>query len=121
MRTLILFLCLTSVCFAHRTAQEAAEASARGGLCHRGGNPAYEGLGCAHTPEAAYRCCCYANHTGLITYDVGYAQARNGMWVCCRRYVSKSQAYRIPELQARAGIVVEEEVVVVKEKDKNNG
>ena len=44
MRTLILFLALTSTAFAHRTAQLAAEASARGSLCHRGCNPSYEDL-----------------------------------------------------------------------------
>ena len=33
----------------------------------------------------------------------------------------REQAYRIPELQARAGLVVEKEVVVVKKEDKNNG
>ena len=104
MRTIVLFLALTSTAFAHRTAQEAAEASARGGLCHRGGNPSYEGLGCASTPEGAFRSCCYANHSGLQTYDVGLAQSRNGLWVCCRRYVSKSALHRIPDLLARAGL-----------------
>lgn len=106
MKTLVLLAAMisSSVCLAHRTAQEAAEASARGGLAHRGGNPAYEGLGCASTPEAAYKRCCYANHTGLITYDVGYAQARNGLWVCCRRYVSKSRAHLIPKYLEKAGL-----------------
>lgn len=104
MRTLLLFLALTSSALAHRTCQEAAEASARGGLSHRGGNPSYEGLGCASTPEGAFRSCCYANHSGLLTYDVGIAQGRNGLWVCCRRYVSKNSAHRIPQLLARAGL-----------------
>ena len=46
MRTLILFCLLCSPCLAHRTAQEAAEASAAGGLRHRGGHaPFAEGLG----------------------------------------------------------------------------
>ena len=103
-KTVILFLCLASPCFAHRTAQEAAEASAAGGLRHRGGNAAYEGLGCANTPERAFRSCCYASHSGLITYDCGVAQGRNGLWVVCRRYVSRSQAHRIPSLLARAGL-----------------
>ena len=100
----ILILLVASPAMAHRTAQQAAEASAAGGLCHRGGNPSYEGLGCSHSPESAFRSCCYANNSNLITYDVGIAQGRNGLWVCCRRYVSKSSAHRIPELLARAGL-----------------
>ena len=104
MRTIVLFLALTSTAFAHKSAQEAAEASAAGGLRHRGGNPSYEGLGCASTPERAFRSCCYANHSGLETYDVGIAQGRNGLWVCCRRYVSRNSAHRIPQLLARAGL-----------------
>jgi hypothetical protein len=95
---------LTNTSWAHRTAQEAAEASAAGGLRHRGGNPSYEGLGCASTPEGAFRSCCYANHSGLETYDVGIAQGRNGLWVCCRRYVSKGAIHRIGEYLARAGL-----------------
>jgi len=104
MKTTILFLCMASTCFAHRTAQEAAEASAAGGLRHRGGNASYEGLGCSSTPEGAFRSCCYANHSGLITYDCGIAQGRNGLWVACRRYVSRNSAHRIPNLLARAGL-----------------
>ena len=104
MRTLVLFLCMTSVCFAHRTAQEAAEASARSGLSHRGGNPSYEGLGCASTPEGAFRSCCYANHSGLVTYDCGIAKSRNGLWVCCRRYCSKGALHRITDYLKRAGL-----------------
>ena len=111
MRSLTSLVCIcvsltlwTNTTWAHRTAQEAAEASARSGLAHRGGNPSYEGLGCASTPEAAFRSCCYANHTGLVTYDVGVAQGRNGLWVCCRRYVSKSAIHRIGEYLARAGL-----------------
>ena len=103
-KAIIVFMCLASTCYAHRTAQQAAEASAAGGLRHRGGNPSYEGLGCSYSPESAFRSCCYANHTGLITYDVGIAQGRNGLWVCCRRYVSRNSAHRIPELLARAGL-----------------
>ena len=105
MRTLLLFLALTSTALAHRSAQEAAEASARGGLCHRGGHsPFAEGLGCASTPEGAFRSCCYANHSGYATVDVGIAQARNGLWVCCRRYLSKSRLHLLPEYLARKGL-----------------
>ena len=111
MRSLTSLVCIcvsltlwTNTTWAHRTCQEAAEASARSGLAHRGGNPSYEGIACASTPEAAFRNCCYANNTGLITYDVGIAQARNGMWCCCRRDVSKGSAHRIPQLLARAGL-----------------
>lgn len=68
------------------TAQGVADCCAADGrLAHRGGNPGYEGLGMASTPEAAYRNCCYAN-SGMPTVDVGYSQMRNGSWVCCRRY-----------------------------------
>jgi hypothetical protein len=52
---------------------------------HWGGNPGYEGCGCGATPAAAYSICCYGN-SGMATVDVGYAQASNGMWYCCRRY-----------------------------------
>jgi hypothetical protein len=70
----------------NRTAQDVANCCAADGrLAHRGGNPGYEGLGMASTPEAAYRNCCYAN-SGMKTVDVGYAKMRNGSWVCCRRY-----------------------------------
>jgi hypothetical protein len=103
-KALALFLCLTATAFAHRTAQQSAEACARSGLSHRGGNPSYEGLGCASTPERAFRGCCYAGSSNLITYDVGLAQARNGMWCCCRRYVSKGAAGRIPGYLERAGL-----------------
>ena len=100
----ILILLIASPAMANRTAQQAAEECARRGLGHFGGNPSYEGCGCSSTPEAAFRSCCYANHSGLITYDVGIAQARNGLWCCVRRYVSRSSAHRIPELLARAGL-----------------
>jgi len=52
---------------------------------HWGGNPGYEGCGCGASQAAAYSTCCYAN-SGMATVDVGYAQAANGMWFCCRRY-----------------------------------
>jgi len=52
---------------------------------HWGGNPGYEGCGCGASQVAAYNTCCYAN-SGMATVDVGYAQAANGMWFCCRRY-----------------------------------
>ncbi len=127
MRTLILFCLLCSPCLAHRTAQEAAEASAAGGLRHRGGHsPFAEGLGCASTPEQAFRCCCYANHSGYETVDVGVAQGRNGLWVVCRRYLSKSRLHLLPEYLARKGLsrqkkcladCWEKEVVIVKESE----
>jgi hypothetical protein len=70
----------------NKTAQGVADCCvADGRLAHRGGNPGYEGLGMASTPESAYRNCCYAN-SGMKTVDVGYAKMRNGSWVCCRRY-----------------------------------
>lgn len=70
----------------NKTAQDVANCCAADGrLAHRGGNPGYEGLGMAGSPEAAYRNCCYAN-SGMKTVDVGYAQMKNGQWVCCRRY-----------------------------------
>lgn len=100
----ILILLVASPAMAHKTAQQAAEASAAGGLRHRGGHASHEGLGCASTPEGAFRSCCYASSSNLITYDVGIAQGRNGLWVCCRRYVSRSSAHRIPDLLARAGL-----------------
>lgn len=103
-RAFVLLLALTSPAFAHKTAQQAAEASAKGGLCHRGGNASYEGLGCASTPEGAFRSCCYASHSGLETYDVGLAKSRNGLWVCCRRYCSKSALGRIADYLKRAGL-----------------
>lgn len=129
MRTLILFCLLCSPCLAHRTAQEAAEASAAGGLRHRGGHASYgpglaEGLGCASTPEQAFRCCCYANHSGYETVDVGVAQARNGLWVVCRRYLSKSRMHLLPQVLASRGLSKQKkcladcwEPVVVKEEE----
>jgi hypothetical protein len=106
MRTLILFCLLCSPCLAHRTAQEAAEASAAGGLRHRGGHGPYmaEGLGCSSTPESAFRSCCYANHSGYETVDVGVAQGRNGLWVVCRRYLSKSRMHLLPQVLSSKGL-----------------
>lgn len=72
------------------TAQDVANCCAADGrLAHRGGNRGYEGLGCGPTPESAYRSCCYAN-SGMPDADVGYAQMKNGYWVCCRRYGRKA-------------------------------
>ena len=109
MKTLILFCLLCSPCLAHRTAQEAAEASAAGGLRHRGGHASYgpglaEGLGCASTPEKAFRSCCYANHSGYATVDVGVAQGKNGLWVVCRRYLSKSRMHLLPQVLSSRGL-----------------
>lgn len=71
------------------TAQGVANIMARlGQVGHHGGNPGYEGCGCASTKEGAYNICCYAN-SGMKTVDVGYAQASNGMWFCCRRYSTR--------------------------------
>ncbi len=68
------------------TAQGVANIMARlGRVGHFGGHRWYEGCGSGPSPQAAYNICCYAN-SGLKTYDVGYAQGRNGMWYCCRRY-----------------------------------
>ena len=114
----VLVLLFASTAHAHKTAQGAAEASAKGGLCHRGGNPYYEGLGCASTPESAYRSCCYGSSTNLITYDYGIARGRNGLWVACRRYVSKSMKNRIPEIRRRAGLP--EEMIPFEKRNQEN-
>jgi hypothetical protein len=75
-----------TVSYSTATAQGVANIMAsRNYVGHFGGNPGYEGCGCGATPEAAYAICCYAN-SGMATVDVGYAQAKNGMWYCCRRY-----------------------------------
>lgn len=72
--------------FSTATAQGVANIMASyGQVGHWGGNPGYEGCGMGATPTAAYNTCCYAN-SGMATVDVGYAQGRNGMWYCCRRY-----------------------------------
>jgi hypothetical protein len=68
------------------TAQGVANIMARSGrVGHWGGNPGYEGCGCGSSQQSAYYSCCYSN-SGMATVDVGYAQGRNGMWYCCRRY-----------------------------------
>jgi hypothetical protein len=68
------------------TAQGVANIMARcGAVGHCGGNRGYEGCGMGVSQAAAYNICCYAN-SGMTTIDVGYAQGRNGMWYCCRRY-----------------------------------
>jgi hypothetical protein len=72
--------------FSTATAQGVANIMAsRNQVGHWGGNRGYEGCGCGASPQAAYSICCYAN-SGMATVDVGYAQASNGMWYCCRRY-----------------------------------
>jgi len=68
------------------TAQGVANIMARlGRVGHFGGNKGYEGCGSGGSAAAAYGNCCYAN-SGMRTTDVGYAQASNGQWYCCRRY-----------------------------------
>lgn len=72
------------------TAQGVAEACAKiGRLCHMGGHSngvsTHEGLGMAGSKDAAYRACCFAT-SSMKTVDVGYAQTKSGMWICCRRY-----------------------------------
>lgn len=75
-----------TVSYSTSTAQGVANIMAsRNYVGHFGGNPGYEGCGCGASPAAAYAICCYAN-SGMATVDVGYAQAANGMWYCCRRY-----------------------------------
>lgn len=73
----------------NRTAQGVANIMARlRQVGHHGGNPGYEGCGCASTQQGAYNICCYANQPWK-TVDVGYAQDSSGMWYCCRRYSTK--------------------------------
>ena len=56
-------------------------------VSHFGGHPGmYEGCGSGWTEEQAYKNCCYSN-SGMKVVDVGYAQSKNGMWYCCKRYV----------------------------------
>ena len=50
-----------------------------------GGTGLFEGCAMASTKQAAYNNCCFAR-SGMKTVDVGYAQGKNGMWFCCRRY-----------------------------------
>ena len=77
---------LRTVSYSTATAQGVANLmAAYNRVGHWGGNPGYEGCGCGATPQAAYAICCYGN-SGMATFDVGYAQAANGMWYCCRRY-----------------------------------
>ena len=55
-------------------------------VSHFGGHPGlYEGCGSGWSQEQAYRNCCYSN-SGMPVVDVGYAQSKNGMWYCCKRY-----------------------------------
>jgi hypothetical protein len=75
-----------TVSYSTSTAQGVANIMAsRNYVGHFGGNPGYEGCGCGATAAAAYYSCCYSS-SGMATVDVGYAQAANGMWYCCRRY-----------------------------------
>jgi hypothetical protein len=77
---------VATLSYSTSTAQGVANLmAAYGRVGHFGGNPGYEGCGCGATPAAAYSICCYGN-SGMSTVDVGYAQGRNGMWYCCRRY-----------------------------------
>ena len=72
--------------FSTHTAQGVANIMASSGrVGHWGGNTGYEGCGMGASPQAAFNACCYSN-SGMSTVDVGYAQGRNGMWYCCRRY-----------------------------------
>ena len=108
LKAVVAVFLLTNAAFAanykNKTAEDVALYCAAHGLRHIGGNPSYEGLGCASTPDAAYRCCCYGSRTDLITYDSAIVQARNGLWVACRRYVHKSQAGCIEEYRRKAGL-----------------
>lgn len=90
--------------YPNKTAEDVANYCASHGLRHIGGNPSYEGLGCASTPEAAYRSCCYGSRTDLVTYDSAIVQARNGLWVACRRYVHKSQLHLVDTYREMAGL-----------------
>lgn len=69
-------------------AQGIADAMARYHVVrHWGMGPhkGYEGCAMASTKQAAYNNCCFAR-SGMKTVDVGYAQGKNGIWFCCRRY-----------------------------------
>ena len=75
----------------NKTAQDVAECQAHLGVCaHFGGNAGYEGCGCAHTPEAALRSCCYSN-SGMPVVDQGVALSKNGMYYACKRYGYRSK------------------------------
>lgn len=92
---LIIMTC--SVCHAKKyasytnySAQGVANIMAqRNSVGHFGGNSyMYEGCGSGHTKEQAYNNCCFSN-SGLRVVDVGYARGSNGLWYCCKRYISK--------------------------------
>ena len=73
-------------------AQSVAVENAKAGRLRHANIPGHlEGLGVASTKEKAYSICCYASRKDLVTVDVGYAQGRNGMWYCCRRYLRRSK------------------------------
>lgn len=68
------------------SAQGVAEMMAsRGVMQHFGGNPGYEGVGMAGSPEQALNACCYSN-SGMQVVDQGVACGRNGKWYACKRY-----------------------------------
>lgn len=61
--------------------------ASRNYVSHFGGHAGmYEGCGSGWTEEQAYKNCCYSN-SGMSVVDVGYAQSKNGMWYCCKRYI----------------------------------
>ena len=61
--------------------------AARNCVAHFGGHyNSYEGCGSGWSQDDAYRNCCYSN-SGMSVIDVGYAQGKNGMWYCCKRYI----------------------------------
>lgn len=54
---------------------------------HYGGNRGYEGVAMGYSgPEAALNNCCYSN-SGMKVVDSAVAQAKNGAWYACKRYV----------------------------------
>lgn len=60
--------------------------AARNYVAHFGGHPGlYEGCGSGWTKEQAYNNCCYSK-SGMKVVDSAYAQGKNGMWYCCKRY-----------------------------------
>ena len=90
--------------YKNKTALDVATYCATHGLRHIGGNPSYEGLGCASTPESAYKCCCFGSRSDLITYDSAVIVAPNGLWVACRRYVHKNNIHLIKQYRKNAGL-----------------
>ena len=90
--------------YPNKTAEQVATYCASHGLRHIGGNHSYEGLGCASTPEAAYKGCCFGSRKDLITYDSAIVKASNGLYVACRRYVSKSNMKMIDEYRKLSGL-----------------